>query len=362
MPKRILFLYNQVTEAERIGPFGECALEKDVEKIKQGLIRSNNEILTLDLFSPEQLEEFIKRNQPIDMAFVIAEGFKDLPHTLYNGQGAALVRKYLSKYNIPSSHSSVESMEICRNKDWTYAKLRENIPVPEFLVFYSHFSGNMDALYEDTLKIGYPLMVKPAGGGNSIGISSKSVVYNFLALKKQITYLNETLGPSTLIIEKYLSGQEFTLGILGNEIKYVLPIIGFPWDFGVRDANLKKVENKLRHKFEIINEYDQRFKKLLEIGINTFDAVLANDIIRIDIKEDADGNPYVIDVNGTPSLATSGSLSYMAQQAKISHSDLINLTLYETLTRYGLKPNMFLEEHILELQSKLTQFNSIEVA
>ena len=28
MPKRILFLYNQVTEAERIGPFGECALEK----------------------------------------------------------------------------------------------------------------------------------------------------------------------------------------------------------------------------------------------------------------------------------------------------------------------------------------------
>ena len=139
------------------------------------------------------------------MAFVIAEGFKDLPHTLYNGQGAALVRKYLSKYNIPSSHSSVESMEICRNKDWTYAKLREkNIPVPEFLVFYSHFSGNMDALYEDTLKIGYPLMVKPAGGGNSIGISSKSVVYNFLALKKQITYLNETLGPSTLIIEKYL--------------------------------------------------------------------------------------------------------------------------------------------------------------
>jgi D-alanine-D-alanine ligase len=205
-------------------------------------------------------------------------------------------------------------------------------------------------------------MVKPAGGGNSIGISSKSVVYNFLALKKQITYLNETLGPSTLIIEKYLSGQEFTLGILGNEIKYVLPIIGFPWDFGVRDANLKKVENKLRHKFEIINEYDQRFKKLLEIGINTFDAVLANDIIRIDIKEDADGNPYVIDVNGTPSLATSGSLSYMAQQAKISHSDLINLTLYETLTRYGLKPNMFLEEHILELQSKLTQFNSIEVA
>ena len=92
MPKRILFLYNQVTEAERIGPFGECALEKDVEKIKQGLIRSNNEILTLDLFSPEQLEEFIKRNQPIDMAFVIAEGFKDLPHTLYNGQGAALVR------------------------------------------------------------------------------------------------------------------------------------------------------------------------------------------------------------------------------------------------------------------------------
>lgn len=363
MPKRILFVYNQVTEAERKGLFGECALEKDVEQIRQGLISSNNEILTLDLFSPKQLEEFVKKNKPIDMAFVIAEGFKDLPQTLYNGHGAALVRKHLSKHNIPCSHSCVDSMEICRNKDWTYAKLIENnVPIPQYLVFDSHFLINIDGLYEETLKIGYPLIIKPAGGGNSIGISPKSVVNNFTELKKQIVCLNEILGPGTLVIEKYLTGQEFTLGILGNEIKYVLPIIGFPRDFGVRDAALKKFENKLRHKFEIINDYDQRFERLLEIGVNTFDAVLAKDIIRVDLKEDANGNPYVIDVNGTPSLASTGSLNFMAKQANISHSDLINLTLYESLTRYGLKPNIFLEEQIFDLQKKLPQFKTTEVA
>ena len=343
MPKRILFVFNQVTEAERKGPFGECTLVSDVEQITDSLLKSNNEILSLDLFSPEQLQHFVEENKPIDMAFVIAEGFKSLPHTLYNGHGAAMVRKYLAKYNIPSTHSSYESMEICRNKDLTYAKLREKgVPIPEYLVFDSHFLGNMEMLSTGALAICYPLMVKPAGGGNSIGISNKSVVYNFSELKQQVAELTDSLGPGTFIIEKYLGGQEYTIGILGNQTKYILPIIGFPKDFGVRDIALKKTENQLRHKFELINEYDKRFDGILEIGVNTFDAVQARDIIRIDLKEDCFGNIYVIDVNGTPALSKNGSLNYMAQQAGISHSQLISAVIYESQVRYGLTPNRLL--------------------
>ena len=144
MPKRILFIYNQVTEAERFGPFGDCMLAKDVNSIREALQESNNFIISLDLDSPVQLEEFILKNQPIDFAFVIAEGFKSLPQTLYNGHGAALVRKYLSKYYIPYTHSSFEGMEICRNKDITYARLLERgLPVPQYLVFETHFRQNI---------------------------------------------------------------------------------------------------------------------------------------------------------------------------------------------------------------------------
>lgn len=208
MPKRILFIYNQVTEAERFGPFGDCMLAKDVNSIREALQESNNFIISLDLDSPVQLEEFILKNQPIDFAFVIAEGFKSLPQTLYNGHGAALVRKYLSKYNIPYTHSSFEGMEICRNKDITYARLLERgLPVPQYLVFETHFRQNIKFIKKSLMDLGYPVIIKPAGGGNSIGISSKSVVYNFEQLKERVNELVKELGHTTLIIEKYLAGK-----------------------------------------------------------------------------------------------------------------------------------------------------------
>lgn len=363
MPKKILFVYNQVSEGERTGAFSECALKRDVEAIKEGLERSNNHVLPLDIYTPEQIEDFVTNNQPIDLAFVIAEGFKTLPHTLYNGHGAALVRKLLRKHNIPCTHSSFESMEICRNKDITYARLRENgILVPEYIVFETIFLKNIEKLLAEVEEIGFPVIIKPSGGGNSIGISPKSVVYNFKQLKEQIIAIQKELGHGTLIIEKYLPGQEYTIGILGNKEKYILPIIGFPKNLGVRDTNIKKMEYKLREQFEIINETDLRFNILLEIGVKTFDAVYANDLIRIDLKEDQLGNIYVIDVNGTPSLSPKGSLNFMASCAGLTHNQLVQLTLYESMLRYGLAPDVFFEEMIASLKIKLTRFKTIEVA
>ena len=67
-----------------------------------------------DLYNQSQMESFISKNQPIDFAFLLAEGYKDHPNTLYDGHGASQVREQLKKDNISSSHARVESMEICR--------------------------------------------------------------------------------------------------------------------------------------------------------------------------------------------------------------------------------------------------------
>lgn len=363
MALNLLFVYNQVSEAGRIGSFSECTLEKDVENIRKALLESNNNVLSLDLNSPTQLEKFILANQPIDLAFVIAEGFKSDPQTLYNGHGAALVRKYLAKFNIPSTHSGFEGMEICRNKDLTYARLIEQgVPVPEYLVFETHFLRNINSLEKQVSYIGYPVIIKPAGGGNSIGISTRSVVYNFPQLKKQIIALQKELGHTTLIIEKYLSGQEYTIGILGNLVKYVLPIIGFPKKMGVRDTAMKKIEHTLRNQFEIINDSESRFNRILELGVDTFEAVLANDLLRIDLKEDESGNIFVIDVNGTPALSSTGSLNFMASKLGIEHKQLIQIVLYESMHRYGFTPSPFFDELVKGFRNRLEKCQSPEVA
>lgn len=358
MVKNILFVYNQVSQREHKGLFRECILVKDVEAIRQALIKTNNRILSLDLFTPEQLDEFISNHQPIDLAFVLAEGYKDIPHTLYSGHGSAMVRQQFNKYHIPCALSSIESMEICRNKDLTYIKLKEkNIPIPGYFVFDTHLRFNKIKLLSQIEKIGFPLMIKPVGGGDSIGITPKSVVHNLQELKNRFIGLKKELGPEKLIIEKYLPGREYTVGVLGSEAKkYILPIIGFPKDYGIRYTSIKKKEYKMREKFEIIYRDDERFKKLARIAINTFDAVGASDAIRIDFMEDESGNPYIIDVNGTPALSLIGSLTFMASKVGLTHSQLIKLIFYESIVRYDLAPTYLLEDIISKIQAKLATY------
>ena len=358
MIKNILFVYNQVSPRERKGFFRECIPIVDVDAIRKALIETNNNILSLDLLKPEQLDEFISKHQPIDLAFVLAEGYKDIPHTFYSGHGAALVRKQLKKYLIPCALSGIESMEICRNKDISYTKLRgKNILVPNHFIFDTHFRFNKIKLLSQIGKIGFPLMIKPAGGGDSIGITPKSVVHNLQELKNRFLCLKKELGPEKLIIEKYLPGREYTVGVLGSRAKkYILPIIGFPKDHGIRYTSTKKKEYKMREKFEIIYRDDERFKKLAQIAINTFDAVGASDAIRIDLIEDEPGKTYVIDVNGTPALSLTGSLTFMASKVGLTHSQLIKLIFYESIVRYDLAPTCLLKETISKIQAKLVTY------
>ena len=100
----------------------ECLLNTDVKAIRKALVETKNNILSIDLCNPEQLDSFIVDNYPIDYSFILAEGYKDYPHTLYDGSGAARIRRQLKSHNIPFSHGSIESLEICRNKDLTYEK------------------------------------------------------------------------------------------------------------------------------------------------------------------------------------------------------------------------------------------------
>lgn len=354
LSKKILFVYNEVSKKYKYGLFRECTLDTDVQAIREALMKTKCHILSLDLYNPEQLENFITKNYPIDFAFVLAEGYKDDPHSLYNGYGAARIRKQLKKHNIPSSHASIESMEICRNKDITYQKLQENnIPVPKHFVFNPHYRFQKNQLLQEINRIGYPLMIKPAGGGDSIGITPKSVVHNLMELKNKIDYLKRTLGLEKLIIEQYLPGQEFTVGVLGNDTKYILPIIAFPENWGIRYTRTKNKEYRMQNQFKIIGQRHPLFSSLVDISVRSFIAVKASDIIRLDIKKDQEGNLYVIDINGTPSLSLHGSVTFMASKVGLSHSQLIKIIFYESMVRNNLVPSQYLEELVNPLKERL---------
>ena len=296
------------------------------------------------------------------MAFILAEGYKSFPHTFYSGHGAAMVRKQFKKHCIPYNLSSIQCMEICRNKDLTYVNLKKkNVLIPDYLVYDTHLRFNKLKLLSQIDKIGFPLMIKPAGGGDSIGITPKSVVYNIQEIKKRLICLKKELKLKKIIIEKYLPGREYTVGVLGSRSKkFILPIIGFPKNHGIRYTSIKQKELKMRKKLEIIYRSDERFKKFARIAIDAFDTVQASDVIRIDLKEDESGNIHVIDINGTPALSQSSSLTFMAIKAGLTHNQLIKLIFYESAIRHNLVPTSLLKKIISPIQTKLSTHKSNE--
>lgn len=330
--KRILFLFNGVAPEERCGHYGECMTPAEVSRMLLGLGRSGHQVVPLNVRSPYQLREFVPSSGSWDLAFCIAEGFLALPSTLYDGSGTPWVRHILEELGVPCTHSGAVTMEVCRHKEETYRRLAETgIRAPAHFILRPEAAPLERQLLAIREMMHFPLFVKPAGGGNSIGITAQSVVHGESELESRVREVLQQLGEHPVLVETYLPGQEYTVGLVGNQEPVVLPVLGFPQGTGVRTFRVKK-HTRLED-LEVLQQRDPRFWKLYKIAVDTFAAVGARDLLRIDLKEDAHGNPLVIDVNGTPTLTDTASLPYMARHRGLAYDDLMALLLETALAR-----------------------------
>ncbi|QGP93078.1 D-alanine--D-alanine ligase [Neomoorella glycerini] len=337
---RILFLFNAVPARERRGPYSDCLSWETVRQIYRALLEGGNEVYPVNVRSRHQLEKSLSRLPAPHLAFVLAEGFLDEPHTLYDGSGAATVRFLLQQYGIPTSHSPTAAMEICRHKNLTYQVLQQHgLPVPSYRVLEPARGLLRQQLARAVAELGFPLFVKPNGGGNSIGISDASVVYDFSRLERQVNSLRETLGELPVLVEKYLPGQEFTVGLIGRSPCYVLPPLAF-LSREVRTTTVKGKPNEIENIFP----EDRRYNFLSELAVKVLAAIGAKDALRIDLRSDSEGVVYIIDVNGTPSLSPMASLTTMAMASGLRYSQFINFILYQSLLEYGLVPGGKLQD------------------
>lgn len=330
MAAKIAFIYNWVPTVERKGVYSECSTRRTVTSVEEALYLGGYETISVNLQSPRQLEQRFRLNQP-DFAFVIAEGFLDSPASLYDGSGAALVRRTLAGIGCPSSHSPAEAMELCRHKELTYqvlARAGVRIPWNRFLATPAQAKD-----FAAANRI-YPLFIKPSGGGNSVGIDDASVVWTSAELWRRFSDLYDLLGPISFVVEEYLPGEEYTVGVIGNGKPVVLPPVAFPHKL-VRSTQVKKAESLDQIALEIISPQGSLYPQFRDLALRTYSALGCADVVRIDIKADGTGNLCVIDVNGTPSVGRSSSLARMLAAVNVDYTGFINLLLYYGLQRSG---------------------------
>lgn len=211
--------------------------------------------------------------------------------------------------------------------------IAEKIPTPKF------FEVNSAEGLIDCDHCRFPLIVKPRFEGSSKGLSESSRVENDDELKKQVEFITKTYKQPALV-EEFISGQEFTVAIIGNENPEVMPVVQIKIDGRL------KLNDKFYTFARITSDRLEYIcpakisaelkKKLDELALKVYRCVECRDFGRVDFRVDNDGNPYVLEINPLPSLSTEDVFMLVAKDIGITYEQIIGKILNSALIRNGL--------------------------
>ena len=173
----------------------------------------------------------------------------------------------------------------------------------------------------------FPLIVKPNAEGSSKGIGSASVVDTEEELRAAVKSCVERYRQPALV-EEYIAGREFTVGLLGDKRPRVLPPM---------EIRFKKDPARPVYDFAVKQEWEEHvyyecpakvteaeLKAIEKIARATFWALDCRDVARVDLRMDAEGRIYVLEVNPLPGLTPGYSdLVLIAQGIGMEYDQLI---------------------------------------
>ncbi len=283
-------------------------------------------------------EAYVKlKTSKLDIVFNIAEGLRGESRESH-------IPAMLEMLNIPYTGSGPLTLAVTLNKALTNCILKANgIPSTNFQVF-----ERSDDKLRKNLK--FPLIVKPLSEGSSKGIRNDSLVKDEVSLRRKISWAIETYKQPVLV-EEFLPGREFTVGLIGNENPVVLPIVEILVDKLPNGANpIYSYEAKwvwdtpskpldiFQCPANISRELEEKIKR---IAVKTFKVLNCRDLCRIDMRLDENGIPHVLDVNPLPGLIPDpkahSCLPEAARAAGFTYEQLICTILWQALKRYGMQ-------------------------
>ena len=312
---RIGFTYNVKRVDSKAGNDAEAEYDapETIDAIRDALESYGHVVIPLEATAelPRQLME-----SPVDLVFNIAEGVS-------GRNREAVVPALCELMGIPYTGSDAATLSIALDKALSKRVLREHgILTPEFQVMET----GRERL---SPKLKFPLIVKPNQEGSSKGVSAHvSVVDNEDGLRQVVRDLLDKYRQPALI-EDYIAGREFTVGLLGDKRPRALP----PMEIVFRDAaNQRPVyDYQIKQEWEKHVYYEcpakltpSELKGIERVARETFDALDCRDVARVDLRVNAKGDIYVLEVNPLPGLTPGYSdLCLIARAANIDYRSLI---------------------------------------
>lgn len=271
----------------------------------------------------ESLVAALRREEP-ELVFNLAESF--------DGKSAleSNVAALLNLLGLRYTGSSPSGLTVAGDKTLTKKVLSfHSIRTPQFATVYR---GAVDWAGD----LHFPVIIKPPQEDASLGITSKSVVHDVKGLLETMERMQKEFQQPALV-EEYVEGREFYVGVLGNSNVEALPVIEL--DFSAFPADRPKIASweakwgddgagsgaeyaGTKSVFPVTVK-PELITRMQAVAVECFDALRLRDYARIDLRVTDAEEIYVIEVNPNCYLERESEFARAAKEHGLEYPALI---------------------------------------
>jgi D-alanine-D-alanine ligase len=275
------------------------------QAVYDALVNIGFDVCKIDIKQSEK-EKWLSQILEIDFAFIALHG---------RGGEDGKIQAVLELLGIQYSGSHVTASAIAMNKLLTKQIWQANqLPTPSYQIL----EDNTD-LIEFANNFEFPMIIKPAREGSSIGISKVNNKDELIAAYELAKKLD-----NIVIAEQWISGKEYTASLVNGK---VFPLIRLetPREFYDYEAKYQ-LDNTQYHcpcglaeKTEI---------KLQALAKKAFDVIGACGWGRVDFMLDGNNQAWLIELNTVPGMTSHSLVPMAAQQSGMSFEQLVLSIMY----------------------------------
>lgn len=314
----------------RIGVlYGGKSTEREVsiksgDAIYRGLKDKGYQVVKIDTGNENFIDKI--KSEKIDLAFIALHG-------KFGEDGT--IQGLLEMLEIPYTGPGVTASAVAMNKIITKKLLvNDNIPTPDFLTYDKAVvkqRGINEVCNEIVGRLSLPVVIKAPTQGSTIGIC-------FVKNKQDLPQglLQAFQYDWDIMAEKFISGTEVTVTVMGNEQPLVLPQIEIVSATGVYDYHAKYTVGMSDH--IIPPRLPQQYLEVTaDLALRTYRTLGCCGISRVDLMVTPNGKAYVLEVNTVPGMTETSLVPDAAKAAGIEFPDLLDKLVKLALEKHTVK-------------------------
>lgn len=295
--------------------FGGKSAEREVS------LKSGNAVLSalqgagVDAFGIDVGDDFLARllNEKIDRAFIVLHG---------RGGEDGSMQGLLECAGIPYTGSGILASALAMDKLRTKQVWQSlGLSTPRHAVLAS-----ADDCRRAATELGFPLIVKPAHEGSSIGMAKVTDVDALIA-----AWQDAAVYDSQVLVEQWIHGPEFTIAMLRGE---VLPPIALGTTHSFYDYDAKYLANDTQYRVPCGLDADKE-AELKALTAKACEAVGTQGWARADVMQDGEGRFWLLEVNTVPGMTDHSLVPMAAQAAGLDFQQLVLAILADSVEARG---------------------------